>query len=62
MERLISLDERREKIEGLIIESMKRLHSATSTMQTELQAMYDGRVTDVEELMNLSLEGPFEGC
>jgi hypothetical protein len=61
MNRLIALDERREKIENLIIASMKNLHAAISNIQTELQAMYDGRKTDIEELGDLTVDNPFEG-
>jgi hypothetical protein len=61
MERLLALDERREKIESLIIASMKLLHSATRSMQSELQAMYDGRTADIEELGDLIVENPLEG-
>ncbi|EHL02024.1 hypothetical protein M7I_1976 [Glarea lozoyensis 74030] len=61
MERLLALDDRRQKIEGLIIASMKRLHSATNNIQSELLAMYEGRTAEIEELVDISIEGPFEG-
>jgi hypothetical protein len=61
MDHLLALDDRREKIESLIIASMKRLHSATNNIQSELQAMFDGRIADIEEIANPKFGSPLEG-
>jgi hypothetical protein len=40
---------------------MKRIEWATNNVRSEMQAMFDGRKADIEELTKPSLVGPSEG-